>query len=226
MRKQLTDLSFEEWLDHIFDHPVTDPKWYTAYDRDYWDVRKQPLVTFDYFTKAFENPLAACSRYSDEQVNQGLWYMLDHDFQSLLWAENSSVPIANRQRVIKAMYVVFEQLFLPRCSQFLATFDDPEQREWKPLNSACYMWWDMLRLFGDTANLSPELMAEALEVMTKILDLDSEACRESALHGLGHWHKFDPPRINTIIDNFLAKYPQIRPELATYALHAREGHVL
>jgi hypothetical protein len=63
-------------------------------------------------------------------------------------------------------------------------------------------------------------------VMARTLRLASEACRESALHGLGHWHRAHPDRATTIIDAWLAGDPCISPELRQYALSARRGCVL
>ena len=65
-----------------------------------------------------------------------------------------------------------------------------------------------------------------LHVMARTLRLESEACRESALHGLGHWHRAHPDRTTRIIDGWLAGAPRISPELRQYALGARRGCVL
>ena len=56
--------------------------------------------------------------------------------------------------------------------------------------------------------------------------LDSEPCREGALHGLGHWHLSYPERTATIIDQWLAGQPRISPELRPYATSGRAGCVL
>jgi len=62
--------------------------------------------------------------------------------------------------------------------------------------------------------------------MTNALALDSIACQESALHGLGHWHGAYPDEVEAIVDRFLAAHPTSRPELLTYARSARSGCVL
>jgi hypothetical protein len=89
------------------------------------------------------------------------------------------------------------------------------------------MWWDTfpsLGLAGD-AGLSA-MQAAALSAMEDILDIDSVACQESALHGLGHWNTVTPERVAGIIDAFLLRNPGARPELVTYARAARSGCVL
>ena len=65
-----------------------------------------------------------------------------------------------------------------------------------------------------------------LLVMARTLRLDSEACREGALHGLGHWHRAHPDRTTRIVDEWLASGPEISPELRQYAFSARSGCVL
>ena len=66
----------------------------------------------------------------------------------------------------------------------------------------------------------------ALDVMATILDFESLACVESALHGLGHWHRAFPEPVEGLIDGFLATHSDARPELLTYARSARCGCVL
>ena len=66
----------------------------------------------------------------------------------------------------------------------------------------------------------------ALETMAKILEFDSLACQESALHGLGHWHRIFPQQIESLIDEFLLLHSGARPQLLTYARAARGGCVL
>jgi hypothetical protein len=62
--------------------------------------------------------------------------------------------------------------------------------------------------------------------MDATLKIDSIACQESALHGLGHWELFYPAEVAEIVDQYLKENPNLRSELKNYALDAREGHVL
>ncbi len=65
-----------------------------------------------------------------------------------------------------------------------------------------------------------------LTVMTRTLRLESEACREGALHGLGHWQRHYPGRVEAIIDEWLSEAPHVSPELRQYAEAARRCCVL
>ena len=62
--------------------------------------------------------------------------------------------------------------------------------------------------------------------MCQALALSHDACRESALHGLGHWQPHYPARVAHIIADFLARTPALRPELQAYARRAQRGAVL
>jgi hypothetical protein len=95
------------------------------------------------------------------------------------------------------------------------------------LNLVCYMWWDIIPIYGqpDVPERS-ELDQEILGVLESTLQLDSIACRESALHGLGHWQHYYPQRVGEIIDAFLMKYRVLRKDLEMYAVNAFTGYVL
>jgi hypothetical protein len=71
-----------------------------------------------------------------------------------------------------------------------------------------------------------EIDNEILRVMERTLHLDSPACQESALHGLGHWMPQYPGRVQEIVDKFLAVRSGLRKELREYAQSARMGCVL
>jgi hypothetical protein len=64
-----------------------------------------------------------------------------------------------------------------------------------------------------------------LQVMRRILDLESEACRESALYGLGHWHLHYPDEVRQLVDEFLGQDPPMSEPFGDYAMAARSGCV-
>jgi hypothetical protein len=88
------------------------------------------------------------------------------------------------------------------------------------------MWWDLLPLSGQpSVSLQKPIDSTALEVMANTLALDSIACQESALHGLGHWQSAYPAEVAKNIDHFLKENPRLRAELIRYAQSARCGCV-
>jgi hypothetical protein len=88
-------------------------------------------------------------------------------------------------------------------------------------------WWDIFPVSGKPGDPSREEMDKAfLEVMRRPLDLSPDACWESALHGLGHWHLVYSLQVEAIIERFLDRHPDLRSELKAYARAARKGRVL
>jgi hypothetical protein len=74
--------------------------------------------------------------------------------------------------------------------------------------------------------IEPEIHQATLRVMSEVLDLPSETCQFSALHGLGHWHAQHPARVEEIVDAFLTRHKDLRPHVIDYASRARLGSVL
>jgi hypothetical protein len=89
------------------------------------------------------------------------------------------------------------------------------------------MWWDIIPFLRAPDDPSGrELDAAALSAMEEILSLDSLACQESALHGLGHWRHRYPERVGEIIGHAMSRPNDWPPELNAYARNATSGCVL
>jgi len=87
------------------------------------------------------------------------------------------------------------------------------------------MWWDILPICGNPEKPTHrEFDAEVLRVLSQILAIEHDACRESALHGLGHW-QLCYPQAEQIVEDWLARAPGLRPELFAYAQQAKIGMV-
>ena len=224
MQTTYTDLSFEEWILFTFDHAAEGPVWYHAFDDDIWDGPSE--LTIAYLRQLFEDPLAALHEYSDGQIGQGFWYLVSNgggDYLRPLL--DPSVPLETRLACIDALPTLFEKLFVPRCSNHLSHLDEPGV---SPINSPVYMWWDIAPLGGWLDDEEGAVINDRLlSAMEAILALDSDPCRESSLHGLGHWGACYPERTAAIIDSFLAREgARLRPELKRYAENARSGCIL
>lgn len=216
------DVPFEEFLKWVFDHPVSERAWYWDESDDWWEG--SPATTVEFMTCLFEAPVAYLQNFSDAQANQGLWFLTgDSCLNSLANLLNKGVAWPQRKRCIHSILRLFVDYFAVRCSPHLGHIGEPGAN---PLNGACYMWWDQLHTsdFGDPSNIA--VNTELLLVMSQILELPHDACRESALHGLGHWQWCFTEKVAAIIDRFLTNNPNLRPELHAYALKARVGRVL
>jgi hypothetical protein len=221
MGKILTELSFDEWVRHIFDHPVTDPAWHWDIDADY--AKLEPRRVVAYATELFERAGVLLTPYSDAQTNQGLWFLISEASSPLDVLSEGAVPAAERVRCIRAIASLFEQCLAPRCTPHLSHQDESGAG---PLNLVCYMWWDIFPLYGKPEDATRrEIDAACISVMEATLELPSIACQESALHGLGHWGLYYGDQCQGIISRFMERHPEMRPELREYAARARESNI-
>jgi hypothetical protein len=89
------------------------------------------------------------------------------------------------------------------------------------------MWWDDLPCLALPDDPDHQLVHEAaVGVMRRILQLNSIACQEAALHGLGHWARRPPDLVEPVVDEFLSASPAARTELLAYTRAAHCGCVL
>ena len=219
MINKLTDLSFEDWILFVFCWPENGAGSIggNAWQMDeYWAA--SPAIVVSYLTQLFEQPVMVLADYGDGEIAQGLWDVAE--YAAALTA--TSVPLSDRLRCIDALTTLFRDLFAVRCSPHLGHRSETGE---SPLNTICYMWWDLFAI-----NPVPEerdiLLAAALRSQTASLHLPSMACQEAALHGFGHYWDADAAAIQTIIDDWLQQHPDLRPDLRNYALSARGGCVL
>ena len=210
-----------KWIDHVFDHPVAAKGWYFGEDAPEWEGRAEETARF--IAECFEESGKLLARFDDGQLDQGFWYLVSasgSDFMEAL--VDVEVDLGLRIRALRSFVPVFEQVIAARCSPHLSHLDEQVANA---LNSACYMWWDIAPLRpapGESQRVKFD--REALGVMERILAIRHDACRESALHGLGHWSVY--PEAQRIIDDFLAREKGLRPEVVAYAVAARKGMVL
>jgi hypothetical protein len=208
-----------QWVKHLFNHPVAEEAWY-------WDLGSEtfeapPRQIAELITESFERSGELLSNFSDEQLNQGFWFLIGSS-EYMLMLTQKSIPIEARRRALRSVAALFEQVMAKRCSPHLSHLNE---RSANPLNSACYMWWDVLPIHGRPDDPERrEFDAEALLVLQRILDIPHDACRESALHGIGHWANYYPECAD-IVDEWLSRTSGLRSELITYAKNARVGHV-
>ena len=215
------DGALARWIEFVFDHPVTDPAWYWAPDAPEW---REPLDhVAAHIAHTFEQSGHLLARFSDQQLDQAFWFLVSNNCsQSMCALVDPGVPIASRLRALRSFVPLFEQVMASRYSPHLSHLDEHGAN---PLNSACYMWWDILPINGCPEEPArAEFDAEVLVVMRRLLAIPHDACRESALHGISEWANYYPQAAE-IIDEWLACTPNQRPELAAYAQRAKVGSV-
>jgi hypothetical protein len=219
------DLPFERWVEYAFAHEVTTPPWYRREPRPEWNEWASPAVTAAHLRRLFEGLPDVLAPWSNPQIAEGLRFLTwreasDHVLATL----DPRVPLGERVTTIEGMFHVFEKLFLPRCAPVLSHRDEQPARS---LNHVCYLWWDFVPILGWERYADQEhVFAACLATMARILELDSVACQESALHGLGHWHPYHPERVESIVGDWLSRHPDLRTDLREFALQARDSQVL
>ena len=214
---------FAGWLGHVFDRAVSAERWYhAATDENRWEPAREDFL--GYLAQAFEGPQEAFGRFSDAQLDQGLHFLLDSGFSSDIFAlKDPKIGWPKRQRALRSIGTLYRDCFAVRCTQTLAHLNEAGS----PLNSACYVWWDLLPLRGEPEKAErKDLDQEIMKVLEETLEIAHVACQEAALHGLGHWASKYPERVSSVVGSFLERRKDARPELLEYARKAREGLVL
>jgi hypothetical protein len=209
------DMSFDEWIKFIFDHPVSEDihsLWY--FDNqltEFWDewtigekgnFEKQ----LEYAINLFQEPMFLLMAYSPEQINQGFWFLLNgvsgFGLADLLW--KTELPWSLREQCIISMAMPFHSIFV----------EIPEQ-------DSCNMWWDLLRNFQE--NRDPKVVDAMFRAMTEILQSSVLACQVSALHGFGH---IEHVAKRKVIGDYLDHNATLDKETRDYALAAVKGEIL
>lgn len=200
-------------------------EWYFQADPETWNEAADPARTVEYITRLFTNIDVLAEPYSDGQINQGINYLISNACSNHIFALISEmVPLRARVACAESFYDVYAKLYARKCTSALGHVSE----RGNPLNMTCYMWWDIIPFFGRSGDrVCEQLDGTMLYVMERTLALDHEACREGALHGLGHWHFAYPERVETVIDEFLQAHAErLSLALAAYARAARRGAVL
>jgi hypothetical protein len=217
----LNTLTFNQWVELVFDRPVNQSIWD---DRRLDDFTAAPSILVDYIARLFRGAYQLPERFSLEQISQGLdWVKSSGHSDWILALAESSVDWTIRRECLMSIFDVFDGLFVKHCVNQLGHLQrsgDPY-----PLNSTCYMWWDTFPMvMGVGASEANAFIEAELHVLERTLYLNSEPCVESALHGLAHLLPNTAGAAATV-DQFLATSPQLSPALHEYALRAREGAV-
>jgi hypothetical protein len=208
---------YEEWLTHVFDHIVEEPGWYFAGDAP--EFAASEIEIAELLGQTFVHSGKDLTKYTDAQVDQGIWYIANSHLPAF---QSPNVPLAKRLETIGNVFYVYSDCFAKRCSETLGHLS----QEGSPLNSSCYMFWDIASLdyLKDVPD-SRQMQDAALDVLQKILTIEHRACREDAFHGLSGYAFICPERTHEIIDQFVSQ-TKLDDKLLAYALKAREGNVL
>lgn len=213
---------YSEFIDHIFNHKVRRPEWFFDMGAEYFEGSDAEIIR--YFTRMFKESGTVLQKFSDEQVDQGLWYVFGAGSNFSFQMRDGKVPDKDKLALIRSIYTLYSDLFSKRCSPVLSHLD---QAGALPVNSICYMLWDITALsYWEKHSKKEFFYLELLSMIENTLYLDNIACVESGLHGLGHIHYYRRDQVKKIIAKFLKDRKGIPAELIEYAGHAQVGGVL
>ena len=225
MCRLIKEASFDEWLAYLFDRRECEYGSHWCFDDDEleWDLPRE--ISAEFITRTYEDPAFWLHRFSNAQIAAGLeftWNPAFGDVYSTI--SHEPTPTALRQRAIRALIPLYHSCFQKRCSTGLSNLSEAADN---PLNGACYMYWDACPFFAQPEKAEHRLVdQECLKVMEVTLQIDHDACRESALHGLGHWKHAYPLQVGSIIERGMRTVKgSLRPELLRYADAALQGSV-
>ncbi|MEZ5923005.1 MAG: hypothetical protein R3D57_01325 [Hyphomicrobiaceae bacterium] len=152
--------------------------------------------------------------FSDDVVGGGLSLLLDGSLSDFGYRiRNARVAVERKVNAISAMHCLYEQVLEPRCPPLLGHLNETGHAR---LSYICYMLWDVTALaYWPPEDEGEPLPQAVLAVLERTLDSDNDAVVESGLHGLGHLAT--AARRRGIIDRMLARRPDLRPDLKSYA---------
>jgi hypothetical protein len=194
-----TGYDLDSWIRFAFDHHVSEDPWYYT-EEMHFVCDPQSVIVF--YTRLFQNPRSHLSQYDDAQFEQGLWFVVGSQLSEWLW--EGEIPLQLRLDCIDTMPVMFREFLVDH-----------------PLETACFMWWDMLRYFGDSPE--PSIVAYMIRALDQILRLPMRHLQMSALHGLAH---LTHESKEGIIRRFLLVNGEIDDEMREYAENAIAGTTL
>src|SRR5262245_24247014 len=193
-----TGYDFDSWIRFAFDHPVSEQPWYYT-EETHFVCNPQRVI--GYYARLFRTPRPPLSQYDDARIEQGIWFVVGSQLSDWLWQRE--IALSLRLDCIDAMPTMFREFLVDH-----------------PLDTACFMWWDMLRYFGDFPD--PNIVAGMIRALDEVLRLPVRHCQMSALHGLGHLKHESKA---TIIRSFLAAN-HVDEEMRQYAQNAMIGRLL
>lgn len=215
-------MDYSSWVRHIFETSLADKR--NPADAELASSLG-PAEALALITRIFHNCGADLEKFADDQVAEGLVFLGSSGESDWIYhIYNRDVPWETRAACVNSMVRLYSDCFARRCVDAVTLTNGAPSA----MNRVCYMWWDVFPSGGLADTIDSEraqVDRELIGVMEQALQLPHAACRESALHGLGHWQGADENRVHSIIDTWLANTRNLSPSLVEYAFAARSGNV-
>lgn len=209
-------LTYEKWLNCVFGRST---------NQSFSSSKLDAGTTVKFIHTTLVNSGSDLSRFSDKQVNNGLNLIFNNSSSDIIFAlKEPTVSAQVRTAAIRAIKILYINCFEKRARPVLSHLDESGT---SPINSICYMLWNVTPISGWGNKGDCKYFELALEVLEFVLYLKNPACIESALHGLGHMSGCGTnQQVYRIIDNWIKQARTSRAELQNYALLAQQGYIL
>lgn len=224
-------IGLDEWKRCLFERPSELCAIYDDAIPDFeersqaYDFLADPAATLALFIYTMRNMKAISASCSTRQAAYGLNYIFNGSYSNtchtILAAAKSAA--AEQLDAIRSIYDLYAGYLCHSSSKVLGSRNELDS----DLDVFTYMLWDVTPLtsWAGVEDTSPSGWP-LLSVLERVLYIPHDGCIESVLHGLGHMVcKRNGDFIAAIINRFVAATPGLRPELKTYALAARHGHI-
>jgi hypothetical protein len=234
--------SFEEWVDECFRHKRPESGTYYSgfvptanveYDHDELAGEIYAPLLAAYMTRLFDAPGFIANRFTDDEIAAGTHFLFGAEAGCLRELRGGGVSPGVFLRCLRSVGTLYTDLFDRVCG---TRGQRPDEEFKARIDSAVYMIWDTDSLdYAVTIDWPDGPCTEAGFTILEaaLMRCRTSACRQSALHGIGHLMMQRPcegdvtirDRLRGLVDRFLhEKQP---PEwLAEYAREARAGRVM
>ena len=232
MSASIQQAGFDAWIDYCFTRGYDDFRRGRDVTGDYiephssnatWPHHVSALLITDFLIRLFSDPRDLAERYTDQQLAAGIWFIFSVASGYIGLTTDSSVPIARRDDVIRALPVFYRDL-LDRVCCCRGPDPDGHYIHTKELDTAVYMMWHMGELAHVFMGDEPPSDIGFSVLENVLLSSVTSSCQASALHGLGHIARKSPNRVENLIDGFLRARPRA-DWIVAYAAKARRGAI-
>ena len=202
---------FNEWLETVMS---VDRESLPPYTTD-------PRKNLKYVSQFFNEIKSFCSKTNPNLVGEVLWNLVGDATFIAIPIENIEISTEDFNIFLDSLFNLFANYLQFNCSNKMGSLSKSETK----LDSLTYMFWDVLP-YAPCSSGNAVLVRRNLDIirtMSRILEIPSVACQESALHGLNHWYYEFPKEVKGAIDSFIENHKEISTELRQYALTAQAG---
>lgn len=176
----------------------------------------------EYMTYIFEGAGDIRRIHSEHQIYQVLKFLNSQQSDAMFSLTEDVVPWGKRRKCIRSMENLFTKLFCPRYSEE-TSFEF--ETSLSPLDTVCLCWFEWMPIHGnpnvpvrDRELIDPEF----INLLSKVVNIESEICIASGLAGLDIWRLYYPNSALKILDSFLLSDISTSQRINDYAILVKD----